>query len=71
MATALFPAAVPLRVSRAGWFGRFVNALMDTRMCEAERLVQRYQPLVHETALINGAYRRIGLAETDKLPFNA
>jgi hypothetical protein len=50
---------------------RLVNALVASRVDAAERVLRRHRGFLHETALIAGEYRAIGLDKADLLPFNA
>jgi hypothetical protein len=50
--------------------GRFVNALIASRMASAERELRRHG-FVHEADLIHGEFRKIGLEQAELLPFNA
>lgn len=49
---------------------RLVNALVSSRVEAADRELRRRSGFLHETALINGEFRAIGLNKADLLPFN-
>jgi hypothetical protein len=48
---------------------RLVNGLVSSRVAAAERELRRHEGFIHETALIQGRFRRIGLSRSDVLPF--
>jgi hypothetical protein len=75
MATAVFTSPLTSTADRPSALvalaKRFVNALVASRIEAAERELHRHERLIHETALVYGEYRRIGLNKADLLPFNA
>ena len=72
MAATATPAfAAPHTSAFEGFARGFWNALMMSRARAAARELRRHEPFIHETALIHGNLRSIGLAEADRLPFTA
>ncbi len=54
-----------------GFAKGFWNALLTSRARAAARELRRHEPFIHETALIHGNLRSIGLTDADLLPFTA
>lgn len=51
-------------------FKRFVNAMVAARAAAAEREIRRYQALIDDTTAVHGGFRKVGLVQSETLPFN-
>ena len=69
MAAITYGAATPSRSSaaRKGWFRRFIVALQESRMRQAEREIARYRHLVPDE--LERAALRLDRRSEDGLPF--
>jgi hypothetical protein len=73
MTSAAFPAPAASVASRtsplARWARRFVNAIVESRIRDAERELRRHA-FAGETALTHGQILKVRLNQADLLPFN-
>lgn len=55
---------------RSSFMQRLSQAITDAQMRRVQRELMIHAPFINDTALINGELRRLGLSDSDRLPFN-